>query len=136
MMQAPFFTAARSPRHACPDGRAAVATGASMMMTVNIARDFTRYPSGRYRENSASSAEEFRERFLQPPLLRGEKIRVEFDGTTGYSSSFLEEAFGGVVRSTHKPAAYILPLLQFESSDLSLVEEVRQYIAEASDRLK
>ena len=39
-----------------------------------------------------------RERFLEEPLTKGEHVTVEFDGTVGYGSSFLEEAFGGAVR--------------------------------------
>ena len=106
------------------------------MITVNIAKNFTRYPSGRYRVNGDSSGEEFRVRFLETPLARGEDVCVEFDGTVGYGSSFLEEAFGGIVRSIKKPASYVLDHLSFNSSDESIVEEVRQYIQDASDRLK
>ncbi|WP_343734481.1 DUF4325 domain-containing protein [Acidovorax sp.] len=105
------------------------------MKTVNIARDFTRYPSGRYRKNGNSSGEEFRSRFLEEAIQQGEKVCVEFDGTVGYGSSFLEEAFGGVVRALKKPASYILEHLELKSSDESLVSEVKQYISEASERL-
>ena len=64
------------------------------MTTVNVARDFTRFPSGRYKRNGSTSGEAFRERFLEEPLRRGEVVQVELDGTIGYGSSFLEEAFG------------------------------------------
>lgn len=105
------------------------------MVVVNIAKDFTRYPSGRYSKNGNSSGEELRRRFLEQPLLQGEVVRVEFDGTIGYGSSFLEEAFGGVVRSTGKSAEYILNHLELHSMDDSIIEEVRQYIEDASGRL-
>lgn len=68
------------------------------MKTVSIAEDFTKYPGGRYRKNGKGSGEEFRDVYLVPCLERGEAITVVLDGTAGYSSSFLEEAFGGLVR--------------------------------------
>ncbi len=68
------------------------------MKTISIANDFTRYPGGRYRKHGKGSGEEFREDFLVPNLDREEEVTIVLDGTAGYSSSFLEEAFGGLVR--------------------------------------
>jgi STAS-like domain of unknown function (DUF4325) len=41
----------------------------------------------------------FRDDFLVPALGTYDQVRVVLDGTAGYPSSFLEEAFGGLVRS-------------------------------------
>ena len=101
------------------------------MITVNIAKDFTRYPSGRYKKNGTTSGEGFREQFLEESLSKGEKVIVEFDGTIGYGSSFLEEAFGGLVRKLKIPQATLAELLTLSSSDKSIVAEVNQYISEA-----
>ena len=68
------------------------------MQTINIARDYTPFPGGRYRRNGKGSGQEFREKFLVPPLKMNEHLVVELDGASGYPSSFLEEAFGGLVR--------------------------------------
>lgn len=106
------------------------------MTTVNIASDFTRYPSGRYKKNGTTSGEAFRERFLEEPLSRGEKVLVEFDGTIGYGSSFLEEAFGGLVRKLRIPPTTLYENLQLKASDISIVTEVRQYIDDAYNSLK
>lgn len=106
------------------------------MITINVARDFTRFPSGRYKKNGSTSGEAFRERFLEQPIQRGDKVVVELDGTIGYGSSFLEEAFGGVVRSLKvRPEQLWEKLLMLHSSDPSLVEEVRQYIFDAGRKL-
>lgn len=105
------------------------------MSTVSIAKDFTRFPSGRYKRNGSTSGEAFRERFLEEPLRRGDRIVVQFDGTVGYGSSFLEEAFGGLVRGLKMPPERVLSLLTFESSDPSLVEEVKQYISDAGRQI-
>lgn len=106
------------------------------MITVNIARDFTRYPSGRYKKNGTTSGEAFREQFLEEPLSKGEKVTVEFDGTIGYGSSFLEEAFGGLVRKTRIPHATLAELLTLSSSDKSIEAEVNQYISEAYKNIR
>lgn len=105
------------------------------MATVNVARDFTRFPSGRYKRNGSTSGEAFRERFLEEPLGRGEEVRVELDGTIGYGSSFLEEAFGGVVRKLALPPEQVRRHLKIHSSDSSLVEEIMTYIDEAGRQI-
>lgn len=105
------------------------------MITVNVARDFTRFPSGRLKKNGDTSGEAFRERFLEKPLRNHEKIIVELDGTIGYGSSFLEEAFGGAVRNTRLAPEEVLRHLELRSSDRSLVEEVIDYIRDAGREL-
>lgn len=105
------------------------------MRTVSVARDFTRYPSGRFKQHSKTSGEEFRQRFLESPILSGEQIEVDLDDTIGFGSSFLEEAFGGLVRQTRLGADAILARIQFKSADSSLIDEILEYIREA-DRQK
>lgn len=68
------------------------------MKTISIAGDFTKYPGGRYKKHGTGSGEEFREKFLIPNLQKEEQLTIILDGTAGYSSSFLEEAFGGLTR--------------------------------------
>jgi hypothetical protein len=73
------------------------------MQTVSIVRDFTPFPGGRYRKNGNGSGEDFRERFLVPPLRNGAHVTIDLDGASGYPPSFLEEAFGGLVRQGFSP---------------------------------
>lgn len=58
-----------------------------------------RYPAGRFRDDGQFSGQAFREDHLTPlwrsALVSGELVAVHLDGTLGYGSSFLEEAFGG-----------------------------------------
>ncbi len=63
-----------------------------------IANDFSPSPIGRYRTDSDTSGQEFREDYLAPALKAYTKVIVDLDGTDGYGSSFLEEAFGGLIR--------------------------------------
>jgi hypothetical protein len=69
------------------------------MTEVSIARDYTRYPGGRYRKHGKGSGQEFREDHLEPMLREGSEVTVLLDGVAGYPASFLEEAFGGLIRS-------------------------------------
>ncbi len=105
------------------------------MRTINVARDFTRFPSGRYKQNGNTSGEAFREQFLEPAIRAGEEIAIELDGTIGYGSSFLEEAFGGLVRALRISSTDLDAKLHIVTSDSSLLEEVRSYIEDASRRL-
>jgi hypothetical protein len=106
------------------------------MLKINIAKDFTRFPSGRFRKNGSTSGEAFRQDFLEGPIKSGDQVTVELDGTIGYGSSFLEEAFGGLVRSLSIPAQKLKTLLILISSDPMLHDEIIGYIEDASKLLK
>lgn len=97
------------------------------MRTINIATQFSRYPAGRYLADGPYSGEYFRENWLIPALKSDEETTIEFDGTRGYGSSFLEEAFGGLVRKGFKPE-HIKQLLHFKCSDPSIKEEIIDYV--------
>lgn len=95
---------------------------------INIAKDFTRYPGGRFYSDGPYSGEEFRTELLLPVLESGDECLIVFDGARGYGSSFLEEAFGGLVRAGYK-ASLILSKFNFKSeSDPSLIDEIKDYL--------
>lgn len=96
--------------------------------TINVAKDFTRYPAGRYLADGPFSGERFRDEFLIPALRDPNTvIVVQLDGARGLASSFLEEAFGGLVRAGFQPTQ-LIKQLQLESQDISLIHEILQYI--------
>jgi hypothetical protein len=71
------------------------------MATITIAKDFSSTPGARHRSDGLYSGEDFRERLLEPHFKdpkATEEVTVVLDGTEGYASSFLEEAFGGLAR--------------------------------------
>ena len=68
------------------------------VVRIDFARDFSRTPGGRYESDGSHSAEEFRRVCLEPALAREGTVTVDLDGAVGFASSFLEEAFGGLVR--------------------------------------
>lgn len=65
---------------------------------ISIAKDFSPTPAGRYSTDGPKSGEHFRELLLVPALAQQADVTVDLDGTLGYGSSFLEEAFGGLIR--------------------------------------
>lgn len=100
--------------------------------TINIAKDFSRYPYGRLREFSKTSGEVFREDYLVPALNKFDVVEIELDGTEGYGSSFLDESFAGLIRTTSFSKDDIQQRITFISNDdPSLIDEIKDYIKEA-----
>lgn len=105
---------------------------------ISIAKEFSRTPGGRYRKHGAFSGEEFRERILWPALHDegndADIVEVNFDGVAGMPSSFLEEAFGGLVRKDVASAKR----LRFKATEpalLSYVSLAQRYVREAAERI-
>lgn len=97
--------------------------------TINVAKDFSTEPYGRYPTDGEDSGARFRDEWLLPSLQKFDVVRVELDGTEGYMSSFLDEAFGGLVRLQHFSKEKLLAKLTFISEeDPSLVSEIAGYI--------
>ena len=64
---------------------------------IDIAQDFSSTPAGRFYDDGPYSGQLFRERYLKPRLQES-FVTVVLDGAFGLPVSFLEEAFGGLVR--------------------------------------
>ena len=69
-----------------------------------IAKDFSKTPAGRSAAaHGKHSGETFREELLWPKLSEAitssSVLVVVLDGTAGYPASFLDEAFGGLIRN-------------------------------------
>lgn len=96
--------------------------------TVNVVTDFSRFPAGRFKTDGDYSGEAFRDDILLNALRSSAHVTVELDGTAGYGSSFLDEAFGGLVRKHKFTASDLHERLTIVSSDESLVNEVWEYI--------
>ena len=105
------------------------------MKLIKISSDFSDTPLGRYPTDSDFSGERFREEFLVPPLKKGEEVTVDIDGVEGYGSSFLDEAFGGLVRKGQFTADDLHRRLKIESHDADYASYGRliwKYIDEAA----
>lgn len=99
---------------------------------INIAKDYTKFPGPRYEELGPFSGEVFREQILLPALKEYEILEINLDGTAGYGSSFLDEAFAGIVRETNYASEELLKALRFVSEEEpELIDEILTYIKEA-----
>lgn len=101
---------------------------------ISIAEHFSKTPSGRYAAQHRNSGEAFRDQLLIPALRNGD-VTVDLDGTMGYGSSFLEEAFGGLIRQG-VPADDVRNRLHIQTTMPVYKERVWRYIEEAANRVK
>jgi hypothetical protein len=72
------------------------------MNILNVGKDFSTDPIGRFRTDGDRSGEAFREDLLKPKLqtLKDDEVLVIVidDGIESYGSSFLSEGFAGLVK--------------------------------------
>lgn len=106
-------------------------------MQISIAKDFSTTPGFRYKKEGPASGEEFREEKLEP-WFKNEKftkvITINLDGTVGYATSFLEEAFGGLARKYGIDR--VLSQLTFVSDDDPLlIDEIKDYIKHSNEKV-
>lgn len=104
-------------------------------VTISIARNFSKYPAGRYEADGEFNGEKFRAECLVPHLNDGKTLHVVFDGVAGLGSSFLEEAFGGLVRVENMDKAFLDEHLHLSASEDELqdfVKLAKKYIADAA----
>lgn len=87
------------------------------MKRITIAKDFSDTPVGRFPEDGQWNGTRFREEFLRPALSQEDFVEVSLDGVEGYGSSFLEEAFGGLIRLGYFKAEDLTKRLKIIFSD-------------------
>lgn len=95
---------------------------------INVAKDFSRFPSGRYVTDSRFSGEAFREKYLRPALTKYDQVIIEMDGTLGYGSSFLDEVFGGLYREGFFKKVGMYQKLKIHTKNVVLKNEIRSYL--------
>jgi len=106
------------------------------LKTYKIASEYSEYPGSRYISEGMYSGEDFREnhlsKIIKECLDNDETLKIDLDGTAGYSCGFLEEAFGGLIRENNFKLYELLIALRFKSEDLYLIKEIISYMTEAS----
>ncbi len=112
-------------------------------LQINVAKDFTRLPGVRTAAEGDNSGEAFLRNHLFPKFREavrsGVQLIVNLDGTAGYATSFLEAAFGGLIRGDELYQIPATDLSQAQktlviiSSDRYLKEEIEEYMLEASE---
>ncbi|MCF7971315.1 MAG: STAS-like domain-containing protein [Methylococcaceae bacterium] len=98
---------------------------------LNIAEEYSDTPAGRYLSDGNYSGQRFRDEFLFPALQNNCEVEVILDGTLGCGSSFLEEAFGGLIREKNMDLAEIESKLHITSSRALYKNKIWQYLKDA-----
>ncbi|WP_122454162.1 STAS-like domain-containing protein [Pseudomonas viridiflava] len=98
------------------------------MTTLYVAKDFTKMPCVRMRDDGKRSGQEFRDDILLPALRANKKVTVDLDGVLTLGSSFLEEAFGGLVREGYFTARELSSRLEIKFQVESYVKESWEYV--------
>ncbi|WP_010490792.1 STAS-like domain-containing protein [Pseudomonas sp. S9] len=70
----------------------------STSFTISVVKDFSKKPYGRYPDDGDGCGQYFREIWLAPKLREYDYVHVDLDGYNRYGRSFLDEAFGGLIR--------------------------------------
>jgi|SRR5471030_696810 len=101
------------------------------------------YPGSRYKRLGPQSGEEFKD-YLYKNLksIYGAEfnknldniVLIDLDGTQGYGSSFLEEGFGGLIRSG-VPYKLVKSLRIKTEEEPELYEEIQEYIDDEYSKL-
>lgn len=108
-------------------------------MRINIAKDFSEIPGGRKIEEGPYSGQQFREEILFPAYKKikesSEKLEINFDGSYGYSPSFLDEAFAGLVRET-KEIGILDKIVIISNDDASVERKIKDYVNQAESKIR
>ncbi|MEZ8867724.1 STAS-like domain-containing protein [Vibrio splendidus] len=74
-------------------------------IVISVVRDFHPKPYGRYKTDAPgcefTAGEVFRDEVLAPALTENEHVTVDLTGYNRYGRSFLDEAFGGLIRESN-----------------------------------
>ncbi|MBB3696908.1 DUF4325 domain-containing protein [Flammeovirga yaeyamensis] len=105
-----------------------------MKNIINIAKEFSETPGARYITDGKFSGQEFYENILKPRfnnLKDNEILTIVLDGTAGYATSFLDEAFGRLSREYK--SKIVLDKVRFIShEEPDLINEIECYINETN----
>lgn len=105
---------------------------------ISIAKDFSEFPAGREPDDGPNSGQRFRDEILAPKLTSAgpeDYVEVDLDGTMGYGSSFLEEAFGGLVRAYKLTGTMLKVKLRIRDSRVIYERMIWNYINDESRRI-
>lgn len=105
-------------------------------MNLNLAKDFSPSPFGRYKSDGPHSGERFREILKEKLNLcqaTDDKLHVYIDDVDiGIGSSFLDEGFAGLVFKGYFKVNELRKLLTIETEDDSYRQEIWTYIEDAA----
>lgn len=92
-------------------------------MIFKISEEFSRHPGSREHGRELRVILAYA---LIQALVKNERLIVNLDGTFGYASSFLDAAFGGLVRKTSPEVLRHIEFVSIEQPDL--IFEILKYM--------
>ncbi|WP_420337812.1 STAS-like domain-containing protein [Roseibium sp.] len=105
---------------------------------ISIAKDYSPYPAGRDDGDGPFNGSKFRDELLKPAYLKAKcnqaKLTINLDGMQSFGSSFLEEAFGGLVRKNPNYKSDLINRLTFTYTRPSFrryEQAIKKYLSEA-----
>lgn len=103
------------------------------MSKILISKQFSKTPFGRYTTDGPNSAERFRKECLVPAFKSGlGPVEVDFNGIAlAIGSSFLEEAFGGLVRKEGIPKDTVKKYLVVKSEMPFYKQQIARFVDKA-----
>jgi hypothetical protein len=102
-------------------------------VTLSVVKDFGDKPYGRYMDvNNKLSGEQFRKELLVPNLRAHRYVHVDLDGYNRYGRSFLDEAFGGLIRDEGFKWADLKMRLTYSHSLVKSIENLIEDRLEAA----
>lgn len=107
------------------------------MIQLSIANDFSKTPGVRFPAEGEFSGEQFRENILKQKvdeaIQNNDKLEVDLDGTSGLGPSFLEEAFGGLIREGYD-YGQLTSIFVFKSDEVPYyIDDIKRYLKEANE---
>lgn len=106
---------------------------------LKVSEDYSETPGGRYIDDGLYSGEDFRDNVLEPNYLRcisnGHRLVVDLDGGYGYSTGFLEETFGGMIRKGYHCKDILENILLIYNEEPERINEIITYMQEEEARL-
>lgn len=99
---------------------------------IDLSKDYSNAPAGRYRKDSNYSGERFREELLIPALKENDTVTIILDNLYGVGASFWDEAFGKLIRDGKFSKEELDKKLILEcKDDIYLVDYIKSFISEA-----
>lgn len=98
------------------------------MIKIEIAKEFSEYLLCRTRADGEYSAEAFVFDLVLPKFKDNKKVELNFHGTKGYSSAFLEEAFSLLVYALDMNYNLFTHKFDIITDDPFLISEIEEYV--------
>lgn len=101
--------------------------------TITIINDFSKKPFGRYHKDGGDNCgENFRNDCLLPALKDYHFVHVILTGYNRYGRSFIDEAFGGLIREDDYKLQELNERLTYEHADVKSIESLIKERLEAA----